>query len=81
MRLLCFYYTLPGIGASAYEMLPIMEGLAQHYRMYTPDLLGFGLSDAPDIDYTADIFVALCQDFLRDVVQQPATLACPWLEL
>ncbi len=64
----------PGIGASAYEMLPIMEGLSQHYRVYTPDLLGFGLSDAPDIDYTADIFVALCQDFLRDVVQQPAIL-------
>ena len=64
----------PGIGASAYEMLPIMESLSQHYRVYTPDLLGFGLSDAPDIDYTADIFVALCQDFLRDVVQRPATL-------
>lgn len=64
----------PGIGASAHEMLPIMEGLAQHYRVYAPDLLGFGLSDTPDIDYTANVFVALCQDFLRDVVQQPATL-------
>jgi pimeloyl-ACP methyl ester carboxylesterase len=64
----------PGIGASAHEWLPIMESLSQHYRVYTPDLLGFGLSDAPDIEYTADIFVALCQDFLRDVVQRPATL-------
>jgi pimeloyl-ACP methyl ester carboxylesterase len=64
----------PGIGASAHEMLPIMESLSQHYRVYAPDLLGFGLSDTPDIDYTASIFVALCQDFLRDVVQQPATL-------
>jgi pimeloyl-ACP methyl ester carboxylesterase len=64
----------PGIGASAHEMFPIMESLSQHYCVYAPDLLGFGLSDAPDIEYTADIFVALCQDFLRDVVQRPATL-------
>ncbi|MBA2394576.1 MAG: alpha/beta fold hydrolase [Ktedonobacteraceae bacterium] len=64
----------PGIGASAHEMFPMMENLSHHYRVYAPDLLGFGLSDAPDVDYTADIFVALCQDFLRDVVQQPATL-------
>jgi pimeloyl-ACP methyl ester carboxylesterase len=64
----------PGIGASAHEWLPIMESLSQHYRVYAPDLLGFGLSDAPDIEYTADIFVVLCQDFLRDVVQRPATL-------
>jgi pimeloyl-ACP methyl ester carboxylesterase len=64
----------PGVGASAYEMLPIMERLAPHYRIYAPDLLGCGLSDAPAIDYNADIFVALWHDFLRDVVQQPATL-------
>jgi pimeloyl-ACP methyl ester carboxylesterase len=64
----------PGIGASAHEMLPIMEKLAPHYHIYAPDLLGYGLSDTPDIDYTAATFVALCSDFLRDVVQQPATL-------
>ncbi len=64
----------PGIGASAHEMFPMMESLSRHYCVYAPDLLGFGLSDAPDIDYTGETFVALCQDFLRDVVQQPATL-------
>ncbi len=64
----------PGIGASAYEMLPLMKSLAPHYRIYAPDLPGFGLSDAPDIDYNAEVFVAFCHDFLRDVVQQPATL-------
>jgi pimeloyl-ACP methyl ester carboxylesterase len=64
----------PGIGASAHEMLPLMESLAPHYHIYAPDLPGSGLSDTPDIDYTADIFVAFCRDFLYDVVQQPATL-------
>src|SRR5438552_1214633 len=64
----------PGIGASAHEMLPMMESLAPHYHIYAPDLPGFGLSDTPDIDYTADVFVAFCRDILRDIVQQPATL-------
>ncbi len=64
----------PGIGASAHEMLPMMESLAPHYHIYAPDLPGFGLSDTPDIDYTADVFVAFCHDFLRNIVQQPATL-------
>ncbi|HVB25202.1 MAG TPA: alpha/beta fold hydrolase [Ktedonobacteraceae bacterium] len=67
----------PGIGASAYEMRHIMAKLAQHYIVYAPDLLGFGLSDRPNIDYTADTYTDLCHDFLTEVVQiaqRPATL-------
>lgn len=62
----------PGVGASAHEMRKIMEPLAQQYRVYTPDLLGFGLSDRPHIDYSAEIYTILCHDFLTDVVTQPA---------
>src|SRR6266550_1607312 len=43
----------PGIGASAYEMRKIMDALAQKYHVYALDLLGFGLSDHPQIDYSA----------------------------
>lgn len=64
----------PGIGASAYEMRSIIEPLAQYYRVYAPDLLGFGLSDRPQIDYSAETYITLCQDFLREVVARPATL-------
>ena len=64
----------PELAASAYEMRKIMEPLAQHYRVYTPDLIGFGLSDRPGIDYTAETYVTLCRDFLADVVAQPATI-------
>lgn len=64
----------PDIGASAREMQAIMEPLAQTYRVYAPDLLGFGLSDRPNIDYSAAMYSALCQDFLREVVKEPATL-------
>jgi pimeloyl-ACP methyl ester carboxylesterase len=64
----------PEIAASAYEMRKIMEPLAQHYRVYAPDLLGFGLSDRPSIDYSAEMYVDLCRDFLTDVIKQPATI-------
>src|SRR5712692_7279348 len=64
----------PGVGASAYEWRQIMQQLAQHYRVYAPDLLGFGLSDRPQMDYSAETYITLCRDFLVDVVAQPATL-------
>src|SRR6266849_3847879 len=64
----------PGVGASSYEMRRIMQPLAQHYRVYAPDLLGFGLSDRPRLDYSAETYISLCHDFLADVVKQPATL-------
>lgn len=64
----------PEIGASSYEMRNLLEGLAQRYRVYAPDLLGFGLSDHPKLDYTADTYVTLYRDFLTQVVEQPALL-------
>ena len=64
----------PGIGASAYEMRKIMQALAQQYHVYALDLLGFGLSDHPQIDYSAEMYINMCHDFLTEVVAQPATL-------
>ena len=64
----------PELAASAYEMRKILEPLAQHYRVYAPDLIGFGFSDHPTIDYTADTYLTLCRDFLTSVVKQPAML-------
>ena len=64
----------PGLAASSYEMRSILEPLAQHYRIYAPDLIGFGISDHPKIEYSSDVYNALCHDFLIDVVKQPATI-------
>ncbi len=64
----------PGVGASAYEMRKIVGALAQQYRVYAPDLPGFGLSDRPQMDYAADTYIHLLHDFLSEVVKQPATL-------
>ena len=64
----------PDIGASSYEMRHLMEPLAKQFRVYAPDLPGFGLSDRPGMDYSAETYITLIQDFLRDVVGQPAML-------
>jgi pimeloyl-ACP methyl ester carboxylesterase len=64
----------PGIAASSFEMRKIMQPLAQHYCVYVPDLLGFGLSDRPGRDYSAETYITLCHDFLAEVVREPATL-------
>lgn len=64
----------PALGASAREMRYIMSPLARIYRVYALDLLGFGHSDRPGVEYSAAMYSELCQDFLREVIQQPATL-------
>lgn len=64
----------PEIGASGHEMAELMAPLARIYRVYALDLLGFGLSDRPGVEYSPELYSALCQDFLREVVQRPATL-------
>src|SRR5436189_6320553 len=38
-------------GASSYEWHKNVDALAEQFRVYTPDLLGFGLSDHLTIDY------------------------------
>ncbi|MGH2496850.1 MAG: alpha/beta fold hydrolase [Ktedonobacteraceae bacterium] len=64
----------PELAGSAFEMLGIMASLATSYRVYALDLLGFGLSDRPDISYTSDLYTQLLHDFLTNVVTEPATL-------
>lgn len=60
--------------ASSEEMRASFTGLSQSHRVYAIDLLGFGLSDRPGRAYTASDYVDLIDDFLRDVVQQPAAI-------
>lgn len=54
-------------GGSSYEWHKVIEQLAQHYRVYALDLLGFGLSDHPNIYYSSETYTTLYQDFLTKV--------------
>jgi pimeloyl-ACP methyl ester carboxylesterase len=63
-----------GPGASSYEWRKNIDTLATQYRVYVVDLLGFGLSDHPAIDYTAETYTDLIHDFIREVIGKPATV-------
>jgi pimeloyl-ACP methyl ester carboxylesterase len=62
-------------GASAYEWRENFEALSQNFRVYAPDLLGFGLSEKPNVPYSANLYVRLIEDFMREVIGEP-TLIC-----
>jgi len=49
-----FIVMLHGLGASGRFWRPIAEGLSDQYRVVAPDLLGFGLSPWPNVDYTVE---------------------------
>lgn len=59
-------------GASSFEWRKNVDALAEQFRVYTLDLLGFGLADRPAIDYSAETYIDLVGDFLKEVVGSPA---------
>lgn len=59
-------------GASHEEFEHNVDELSRHFTVYAIDLLGFGLSDAPHVTYTANTYTTLVHDFLSDVVGAPA---------
>lgn len=55
---------LHGIGASAERWLPVVPGLSRYFKVIIPDIIGFGYSDKPTVEYTLDFFIEFLQDFL-----------------
>jgi pimeloyl-ACP methyl ester carboxylesterase len=61
---------LHGFPASSFMFRDLVPALADTYHVIAPDLLGFGLSDAPPADefgYTFDALAALTAGLLRQV--------------
>ena len=56
---------LHGIGASADRWSSVAPALSTHYQLIIPDIVGFGYSDKPTIEYTMDFFVKFFEDFLH----------------
>jgi pimeloyl-ACP methyl ester carboxylesterase len=59
-------------GASSYEYRSVYSRLAQRYRVYAPDWLGFGMSERPPLAFTGEFYATALAGFLRDVVLRPA---------
>jgi pimeloyl-ACP methyl ester carboxylesterase len=64
-----------GPGARSFMWRRNFEPLSREARAYALDLLGFGYSDKPaNAPYSADLYVGLVRDFLREEVGRPALL-------
>jgi pimeloyl-ACP methyl ester carboxylesterase len=61
-----------GFGASLGHWRKNISVLADKgYRVFALDLLGFGGSDKPVLDYTLDLWQAQIQDFWQENIQEP----------
>ena len=59
---------LHGIPTSSFIWRKQIDALSRHYRVYAPDLLGWGLSDKPsNFDYRIDSYAELINDFLSEL--------------
>lgn len=67
---------LHSIHAAAWnaEWKHTVPAFADGHCCYALDLLGFGASERPPVHYTAQLYLDLIHDFLRDVVAEPAIL-------
>jgi pimeloyl-ACP methyl ester carboxylesterase len=64
-----------GIGGDADEWAFCFEPFSQTHRVIALDLLGFGRSDKPSIDYTIAGFVEVVEEFLRGLkIERAAVL-------
>jgi pimeloyl-ACP methyl ester carboxylesterase len=66
---------LHGFGASIGHWKKNIGALAAAgYQVYALDLLGFGGSDKPDIDYAMELWQDLVYDFWQALIQRPAVI-------
>jgi pimeloyl-ACP methyl ester carboxylesterase len=64
-----------GAGSSSFMWRKNFDALARDFRVYAFDLLGFGFSDKPAAaPYSADLYVELITDFIREVSGYPVNV-------
>lgn len=59
-----------GFGASVYHWRYNIPFLARKYHVYAIDMVGFGLSDKPIIDYSAELWRDQVLSFIEEVVMR-----------
>ncbi len=63
-----------GLGASADIWMHNISAIASGYRVYAPDLVGFGHSDKPDVKYSPTYMSAFINDFMATLDIKDACL-------
>src|SRR6266705_3292372 len=65
---------LHGLGSRKDDWLPVLEPMAQKYRLLVPDQIGFGKSDKPLLDYSVQTYVDFLNEFLRQLKVEKVSL-------
>jgi pimeloyl-ACP methyl ester carboxylesterase len=64
-----------GAGSSSFMWRKNFDSLAHDFRVYAVDMLGFGFSDKPSTaPFSADLYVELITDFIREVAGYPVNI-------
>ena len=64
-----------GFGASTDHWRKNIAQLREHYQVWAIDLLGFGRSAKPNLEYSGNLWREQLHDFIKEVVKQPVVLA------
>src|SRR5260370_14594253 len=65
---------LHGLGISKDDWLPVLESMAQKYRLLVPDQIGFGRAVKLLLDYSVQTYVDFLNEFLRQLKVEKASL-------
>jgi pimeloyl-ACP methyl ester carboxylesterase len=55
---------LHGLGGMADRWLPVFPFLSKKFKIIAPDIIGYGKSDKPQVDYTPEFFTQFVFEFL-----------------
>jgi 2-hydroxy-6-oxonona-2,4-dienedioate hydrolase len=58
---------LHGLGASAERWSRVIPALSKYFHVIIPDIIGFGYSDKPAVEYTMDFFIDFFKAFLDNL--------------
>lgn len=64
-----------GFGASTDHWRKNIAGLSHEFEVWAIDLLGFGRSAKPEIEYSGELWRDQLHDFITEVIGRPAVLA------
>lgn len=65
---------LHGLGGEIWMWERQVAALSQRYRLYIPDLLGYGYSDRPRVEYAPSLFIEMIRQFMDQVGVRTADL-------
>ncbi|MDE2059597.1 MAG: alpha/beta hydrolase [candidate division NC10 bacterium] len=65
---------LHGLGGEIWMWERQVAALSKRYRLYIPDLLGYGYSDRPKVDYTPSFFIDMIKQFMDQLGVSSASL-------